>query len=122
MSKNDLLVLDRAYELVKWFLGHLAKFPRSHRYGLGQRIEARLYAVLEGLIHSRYTSALERERSLAAVNLDLEVLRMLSRLAHGLAILPHKSHEYAVREMNEIGKMVGGWLRQQRQAKAPSSD
>jgi hypothetical protein len=39
MARDELLVIDRTYEFVKWFLNHLAKFPRSHRYGLGQRIE-----------------------------------------------------------------------------------
>ncbi len=35
MAKDELLVIDRTYELLKWFLGRLSKFPRSHRYGLG---------------------------------------------------------------------------------------
>jgi len=30
MAKNELLVIDRTYELLKWFLGKLEKFPRSH--------------------------------------------------------------------------------------------
>ncbi|MBN1347375.1 MAG: diversity-generating retroelement protein Avd [Phycisphaerae bacterium] len=120
MAKEELLVIDRMYELVKWFLGHLAKFPRSHRYGLGQRIEGRLYAVLEGLIRAKYTAGAAKWQELSAVSLDLEILRLLARLADELAVLPHKSHEHAVREMNEIGKMVGGWLKQQRHPKAPS--
>jgi len=37
MARDELLVVYRTYELLKWFLGHLAKFPSSHRYGLGQR-------------------------------------------------------------------------------------
>ena len=53
MAKNELLVIDRTYELVKWYLGRLEKFPRSHRYGLGQRIETRLYAIFEGLIRAK---------------------------------------------------------------------
>ncbi len=47
MMKDELLVIDRTYELLKWFLGRLDKFPRSHRYGLGQRIESRLYSIFE---------------------------------------------------------------------------
>ena len=108
------------YELVKWFLGRLEKFPRSHRYGLGQRIETRLYGIFEGLIRAKYAAGPEKTHALETANLDIEVLRMLTRLAHELHMLPHKSHEYAVQEMNEIGKMVGGWLKQQ-QCKRPSS-
>ena len=114
MAKDELFVIDRMYELVKWFLGRLEKFPRSHRYGLGQRIEARLYGVFEGLVQAKYAAGPEKIRTLETANLDLEVLRMLTRLGHELQMLPHKSHGYAAAEINEIGKMVGSWLKQQR--------
>ena len=120
MANDELLVIDRTYELVKWYLGRLEKFPRSHRYGLGQRIETRLYAIFEGLIRAKYTSGAQKPRELASVNLDLEILRMLSRLGHELKMLPHKSHEYAVREMDEIGRMVGGWSKQQERGRRSS--
>lgn len=106
--RDELQVIDRTYELLKWFLGHLQKFPRSHRYGLGQQIEQRLYAVFDGLLRAKYAGAGDKSASLAEVNLELESLRMLCRLAHDLGMLPHKSHEYAVREMIEIGRIGGG--------------
>ena len=120
MGKDELLVIDRMYELVKWFLGRLAKFPRSHRYGLGQRIEAQLYGIFEELIRAKYGAGPKKARGLEGANRDLEVLRLLTRLAHELKLLPHKSHEYAIREMNEIGRMVGGWLKQQQSQKRSS--
>ena len=120
MAKDELLVINRTYELLKWFLRRLEKFPRSHRYGLGQQIEQRLYAVFDGLMRAKYAAGTDKREALTCVNLELESLRMLCRLAHELGMLPHKSQEYAAREMIEIGRMVGGWLRQQ-QRKTRSS-
>ena len=122
MAKDELLVIDRTYELLKWFLGRLEKFPRSHRYGLGQQIEQRLYTVFDGLLRAKYTGAGDKSASLAEVNLELESLRMLCRLAHELGMLPHKSQEYAAREMIEIGRMVGGWLKQQERRQRSSTN
>ena len=34
MARDELQVIDRTYQLLKCFLGRLAKFPRAHRYGL----------------------------------------------------------------------------------------
>jgi hypothetical protein len=116
MAKDELLVIDKTYELLKWFLGWLEKFPRSHRYGLGQRLESRLYAVFEALVRAKYAAGKEKIEHLAAVNLELEIVRMFCRLAHELGFLPHKSHEYSARELNEIGRMVGGWLKQQQRS------
>jgi hypothetical protein len=122
MAKDELLVIDKTYELLKWFLGRLEKFPRSHRYGLGQRLETRLYDVFEALVHAKYATAHDKAADLAAVNLELEVVRMLSRLSHELGFLPNKSYEYAAREINEIGRMVGGWLKQQQRRTGSSTD
>ena len=55
-----MIVIDRMSELVRWYLGHLAKFPRSPRYGLGARLEQSLYGVLEDLIEANYSTPHER--------------------------------------------------------------
>ena len=44
---GELLVIDKAYELVLWSCRHVANFPRSHRFTLGERMERRLYDLLE---------------------------------------------------------------------------
>ncbi len=81
----------------------------------GQRIETRLYEIFEGLVRAKYGRGPDKARLLGAVNLDLEILRMLSRLAHEMKMLPHKSQAYAARETDDIGRMVGGWFKQQQQ-------
>lgn len=121
MGKDELIIIDRMYELTKWFLGHLAKFPRSQRYGLGRQIESRLYSILDGLLRAKYGGKEEKRGELHAASLDLEFLRILVRLADELQLLPHSSYEYAVRELCEIGKMLGGWLRSQKQNEASST-
>lgn len=115
------MVIDRMYELVRWYLGHLTKFPRSQRYGLGARLEQNLYAVLEGLIEARYCLPPDRRGLLDGVNRRIQVVRMFTRLADEMKLLPHKSHEFAARELNEVGSMVGGWL-QQHQRRANGND
>jgi hypothetical protein len=105
----ELLVIDRTYELVKWACPQLARFPRSHRFTLGERIERRLYELLETLIAARYTR--ERRGLLREANLTLEVLRFQWRLAGELRCVRPTSHAFAVAQFHEIGRMVGGWQR-----------
>jgi hypothetical protein len=42
-----MLLITKVYDLVVWSCRHVAKFPRSHRFTLGDRLEVRLYEVLE---------------------------------------------------------------------------
>jgi len=40
-------------------------------------------------------------------NLLLTKMRLLLRLAHTMAFLPHKQYEYASRKIDEVGRMIG---------------
>jgi hypothetical protein len=72
-------------------------------------MESRLYDILDGLIQARYTR--ERVALLRAVNLHLEQLRFQFRLASDLRCLSQDSYGFAARTVNEIGQMVGGWIK-----------
>ena len=110
MSDHELPVIAKTYELVKWSCQHTSKFPRAHRFVLGERIERRLYDLLETLIEARYTK--DRHGLLRAANRGLEVLRYQLRLAHDLRCLRTNSYGFGVQALHEIGRMVGGWMQQ----------
>jgi hypothetical protein len=38
-------VIEKTQELLVWSLKHIEKFPRTHRYGLGLRLETRRFRV-----------------------------------------------------------------------------
>jgi hypothetical protein len=44
-------------------------------------------------------------------NLILEVLRFQMRLARDLQCLKGNSYAFATKAIDEIGKMIGGWLK-----------
>jgi hypothetical protein len=93
MREKELAIITTTYDLVKWSCQHTGKFPRNHRFVLGERIERRLYDLLETLIQARYTRA--RQPLLRQPNLSLEVLRFQMRLAHDLQCLRTNSYRPA---------------------------
>ena len=104
---EELPVIRAAQEFVVWLIPKIGKFPRDLRFTVGEKIERQGLAVLEGLIRARY--ARQRTPMLDAVNVDLEVLRFLLRIAHDLRALPTKSYGEACGRLLDIGKQVGGW-------------
>ena len=52
---QELIVITKTYDLILWSCSHTSKFPRNHRFVLGERIERNLYGLLETLIAARYT-------------------------------------------------------------------
>ena len=60
-------MITKTYDLILWSCNHTSKFPRNHRFVLGERIERNLYNLLETLIRAKYTK--NRQRLLEDANL-----------------------------------------------------
>jgi len=110
------IALEKAYRFVLWVVPTVEKFPRSQRFLLGDRIQTAAVDVLDGLVEATYTR--NRTPILRRVNLLIERLRLLIRLAMDLRHLDRRRYEFAARSLDEIGRLVGGWLRRARQGEA----
>jgi hypothetical protein len=108
-KKEELVVVMKTYDLILWSCNHTSRFPRQHRFVLGERLERSLYDLLETLIQAKYSR--DRKSLLDNANLKLEIIRFQVRLAKDLECLQVKSYAFAARQIDEIGKLVGGWLR-----------
>ncbi len=108
-NSDELLVIVKTYDLILWSCNHTSRFPRNHRFALGDRIERAMYDRLEMLIQAKYTR--ENKAILDAANLKLEILRFQMRLAKDLQCIKLNSYEFASKAIDEIGRLVGGWVR-----------
>ena len=108
-KREELVVITKTYDLVLWSCNHTSRFPRNHRFVLGERIERGLYELLETLLQAKYKS--DRASLLEAANLKLEILQFQFRLAKDLQCLRFQSYEFASRAVDEIGRLTGGWAR-----------
>ena len=115
----ELLVLAKFEEFSGWFLDRTAKWPKHARFTLTQRLENHALDVLEELVVARYERSGRRPR-LERVNLKLERMRHLLRLALRAHACPHKVFESSMRQLDETGRMLHGWRQTLRQTKAPA--
>jgi len=99
------------YDFLKWLLEKTEKFPRKIRFSLSNRIDNLALDILEGIVEARYSG--KKKDILRRVDLFMERLRVLLRICHDLEHLDHKGYEFASKKINEAGKMVGGWRKQQ---------
>ena len=69
---EELVVITKTYDLILWSCNHTGKYPRNHRFVLGERIEQRLYDLLDSLIEAKYSRVrLPLQRR---ANLQLEII------------------------------------------------
>ena len=113
---QELPVIQKVYDFIKWYVPILNRLPKHHRFGLGERMIAQLYEMLEGLIQARYLTK-NRAYRLEVVNTNLDILRYQTRLLLEFQLISSQRYNYAGKQLRAIGQDVGGWLRQQRSQK-----
>ncbi len=98
-----------AYELVKSALPVIGRFPRSHRFTLGERIEGRLFDLIEFLEQARFGH--KRAEALDLANVRVQVVGALFRLACDLRFLSAGQYGELAERLTGVGRQVGGWRR-----------
>lgn len=90
----------------------VAKFPRDHRFTTGDRLLEVCLDITSDLVEASYRR--DKQAQLASANRALVRARLLMRLAHSLRCVSEAQHLHFAKETDEIGKMIGGWLRSTR--------
>ncbi len=108
---NDLTVFQKTYELILCLYPMANKFPKSQRFVLAQRIENSALNILEYIIIAN--NEFNKENALRKASVELEKLRIFIRLAKDLSFISFKKYEYVSKLINEVGKLLGGWIKSQ---------
>lgn len=109
---SELPIVQKTYDLIKWYVPILNRLPRDHKFQLGDRMISGLYDLLESLIYARYQR--EKLQLLESLNSRLDVLRHQTQLLLDFELISTDRYEYASKLINNIGTDLGGWIEQQR--------
>lgn len=104
----DLLVLQKWEAFVAWFFNHTARWPKAARFTLTQRLENHALDVTELLVEARY-EPMRRPGLLREINLRLERMRFLCRIARDSRVECQKGFAATLERLDEVGRMVHGW-------------
>ena len=103
------IVVGKTYDLTLWIVQKVEKFPKSYRFSVGQRLIDTTLDLLLLLVEAAYRR--DKRETLRTAGLRTNALRFLLRLAHDLKLLPGSAYAFATEQLDEVGRMVGGWER-----------
>lgn len=109
--KSFPAIVTHTYDLLKYLVPQLVRFPRSQKFVLADRIPVTLMNVLEHLLVACYSRDNAKKQALHDANLDLEKLRYLIRLAKDLHCIDLRRYELVQDKINQIGMQAGAWLK-----------
>jgi hypothetical protein len=104
----ELLCLQKWEDTAGWLIESTARWPKSARFSLVQKVDNHAVDIVEMLVVARYEPGLRR-KLLRTINLRLERLRFLLRIARTRNVMPADKFETAMRGVDELGRMVHGW-------------
>lgn len=107
----DVPLVHRIFEFYKLFHEFIKLFPKTEKYSLGQKIESLILGILELSIKVVYSPKQEKLTYLKEIDTKINLLKMLVRLSNEIKALDNKKYLILQEKLQEIGRMIGGWIR-----------
>jgi len=108
---EEFKTIKKSQDYCKWLMEHTDKFPKSRRFSMAVRLENIFLDFLEEI------SLANRRREKLPLLHDADELlfrtRLLVRMSHEMKLINTKSYEYSAKSLDEIGRLLGGWIKQQ---------
>lgn len=114
MNDLDIPIFKRTYDLYKEFYLLRLSVPKQDRYALWQKCETLLIDVLEGILFASQQSKQEKLPTLERTSVRLNFLKVCVRLMNDLKAIDGKRYVILEANLDEIGRMLGGWIKSTR--------
>lgn len=93
------------------YYGYAKLFPKKDKYTLGATCERYIISTLELLLEASYVPKEHKRARILAANTKFEALKVFIRLLKDMKIIDQKKYVALQSLLQEIGRMMGGWLR-----------
>lgn len=107
--KDDYPLYIKWRYIVEYLLDICGKFPKNVRFNLSDRLTNTSLDVLELVIEAIY--AKYKKDILLKANVYMEKIRALLQISINKKHISLGQYEHISGEINEAGKMLGGWIK-----------
>lgn len=113
-SSLDVPIFAKLYEFYKKLASATTTFPKTKRYTLGQKSDNLTLEVFELLFS--VPNAKDKMKTLHQISGKIDLLKILLRLAKDTQALTNNNYLELQALLQEIGKMLGGWIKATKQS------
>jgi hypothetical protein len=112
--KENYPIFIKWSKILDWLMDKVETFPKSVRFTISTRIVNLSLDIMEMIVESIYSQSHKRISIINQTNLKLEQLRVFIRITMERRYLSSRQFEYIAEEINEAGKMLGGWKKHEK--------
>jgi 23S rRNA-intervening sequence protein len=109
---EDMVIFTRTFDLLSWLLPASEKFPKAQRFVVTKRLTDAALNFQEALFDANAQRGVDRLAYLRRADAHLHKVRLYLRLSYQWHWLNAGQYEHVSKMIEEIGRLLGGWLKQ----------
>lgn len=106
---DNLHIQQKILDMMEYAYIALAQFPKSEKFALATDIKRSMDRLLELCIEAQ--KKYYKKTTLQDMDVEVAKLRVYIRLSFQLKFLPIKKYDVWSQKVDEIGRMLGGWIK-----------
>ena len=106
---EEMKIQQKVFEMMEYAYVCLQQFPKSEKFALVADIKRCMNLILERVVEG--SKKYYKKTTLQELDVEVTKLKAYIRLSYKLGFLPIKKYEIWAEKVVEIGKMVGGWIK-----------
>ncbi|MDD4290373.1 MAG: four helix bundle protein [Patescibacteria group bacterium] len=108
---ENISILEISLKLYKQLHSLNLKIPKQDRYTIWQKIENELLKFIEHISSCSHIQKVQRQGELEKASKHLNTIRILLIISREIKIIDNKNYLNIELLINQIGKMLGGWIK-----------
>lgn len=117
---EEMVIFTRAFDFLSWLVPRTLSFPRSQRFVVTKRLQDAALDFHERLVEANNCRGRARVERLRQASADLDKVRHYLRLSAQWGWLNKGQYEHVSQMVAELGRLLGGWLRQSGETQSAS--
>lgn len=109
--QNETPIIQKTYDFYRELYLVVEKMPKKDKYSLGERLQKTTLDLLELVITASCLERVSKFTYLEKSSIKLDLIKILVRLTYEIKAIDNKKYLLLQGKLQEIGKMLGGWLR-----------
>ena len=101
-----------------WY-GFYPTLPKTHKYSLGQKIDKLFIEIIESIATASFLSKEHKEPYVRLAIRKTDTLKVLLVMLWEIKVLNTKKYIILSQHLDEIGRMLGGWIGQIQKQNSP---
>jgi len=106
-----LTITQKLVSVYKLWHEFLVKFPKHSKHTLGAKIDFLFLETIEFIAKANYADKIEKLICLKRASTKLDLLKFFLQVSWEIKSLDNKKYISISEKINEIGKMLGGWIK-----------